>query len=313
MPRILVLIVLSLLVACRRAPPPEAHKTVALPAPAPTEAPKAVPAPEAPTATAAPTPERKPMLSVAMYISSGSKSGFGMPTAGQASTIRVTPINEKGQPVRELGSVLGAQLVLVALRADLTWLTLQRAPELSDKAHNSHEFKVTFASGGSHVLYFLFREKDQQVAAVPVFIQVDGKTPEPTLPPERSLRYVGKDGVSATLQTPEEPFAVCAPATVTSTWLRHGKALALAQGTAAVHYVAIDAGLGGVSVAREEEDGTHATFTFDKPGQYRVLALAEPAGKKADAVLAQFAFSVTGKAAEHGCAATAPAAAPSAR
>ena len=313
MPRILALILLALLVACRRAPPPEAHKTVALPAPVEVEAPKPVAAPEAPTATAAPAPLRKPMLSVAMYISTGSKSGFGMPTAGQPSTIRVTPINEKGQPVRELDPVLGAQLVLVALRADMTWLTLQRAPELSDKAHNSHEFKLTFASGGSHVLYFLFREKDQPVAAVPVFIQVDGKNPEPSLPPERSLRYAGKDGLVAALQTPEEPFAVCAPATVTSTWLRHGKALALAQGMAAVHYVAIDAGLGGVSVAREDKDGAHATFTFDKPGQYRVLALAEPAAKKAEAVLAQFAFSVTGKAAEHGCPDAAPAAAPAAR
>ena len=292
--------VLLLALGCKHAQQPPAHKTVALP-PTQAEPAKAVPLPQPPTATTATPPVRKPMLSVAMYISSGAKAGFGMPIAGQQASIRVTPINEKGQPVREVQPVLGAQIVLVAMRADMTWMTLQRAPQWSDPAHFSHEFKVTFPAGGSHVLYFLFRQKDSPVAAVPVFIQVDGKAPALTPPPELTLRYAGKDGLQATLETPEEPFTVCKTSAISSTWTRKGKALALVADGPSVHYVAIDAGLGGVSVARSTGPDAHATLTFEKPGRYRVLALAEVAGKKSEALLAQFALAVTGEAPAGGC------------
>jgi len=280
---------------------PQAHKTVAVPqvhaAPA-----QVVPLPQPPTVTAAAPPStRKPMLSVAMYISSGAKEGFGMPLAGREATIRVTPINEKGQPIREVQPVLGAQIVLVAMRADMTWMTLQRAPHWSDPAHFSHAFRVTFPTGGSHVLYFLFRQKDSPVAAVPVFIQVDGKPAFPAAPPELSLRFAGKDGLHATLETPQEPISVCNPVSISSTWSKNGKPFSLVADASAVHYVAIDAGLGGVSVAKSAGPGDKAAFTFEKPGRYRVLALAQGAGKKAEAVLAQFALTVTGQAPTGGC------------
>lgn len=310
---------------CKKAAPPQAQHTLPVP-PAPQnpsdDKPIALPAAASPTAL--PTPaspseaaERKVDVSVALYIDAGVKGNpTAMPMAGQPATIRVTPTSPgTGRPVRDLEPVMGAKMVLVALSRDTPWVGLQRAVQLSDSKGASHEFRLTFPSGGNHVLYFLFKPKGAALAAVPAFILVDGKREAGTEAPEEQLRYAGA-GLDVQLVPSVATPEVCAPVELGSLWVRKGKPLKLvgAPDGPAVYYVAVDPGPGSVAVARRRDvaagappaagrgdAGSEAVFQFEHPGRYRVLALAEVAGKKSEVVMAHFALPVAGTTPPNGC------------
>ncbi len=322
--------------ACRKSPP-EPQQTIHVPA-TKQEAPPVAPLPPAPAtelpaaATQAAAKEtaketdRKVDVSVALYIDAGQKANpSAMPTAGQVATIRVTPTSAgTGRPVRDLDPVMGAQMVLVAMSRDTPWVSLQRANVLSDAKQASHEFRLTFPSGGNHVLYFLFKPKGAAMAAVPAFILVDGKRETPMEAPEEQLRYSAKDGLEVQLVPAAATPEACAPVHVGSMWMRKGKPVKLvgAPDGPSVYYVAVDPGPGSVAVAqpvgpvvqapgdptpvqvaigKRGDAGSEAILTFDKPGRYRVLALAEVAGKKADVAIAHFALPVAGTVPVGGC------------
>lgn len=324
---------------CRKSPP-EPQQTIRVPATPTKEAPSVAALPQPGTATelpaaASPTAakaaaakelEGKVDVSVALYIDAGQKGNpSAMPMAGQAATIRVTPTSAgTGRPVRDLDPVMGAQMVLVAMSRDTPWVGLQRANVLSDAKQASHEFRVTFPSGGNHVLYFLFKPKGAAMAAVPAFILVDGKRETPMEAPEEQLRYSAKDGLEVQLVPAETTPEACAPVHVGSLWMRKGKPVKLvgAPDGPSVYYVAVDPGPGSVAVAqpvgpvvatpgeptpavaaigKRGDAGSEAILTFDKPGRYRVLALAEVAGKKGDVAIAHFALPVAGTAPAGGC------------
>jgi hypothetical protein len=313
---------------CRKSAPPEPQRILPVPAVPARQAPVALPQAASPTelpraASPVEATERKVDVSVALYIDAGQKGNpSAMPMAGQPATIRVTPTSPgTGRPVRDLEPVMGAKMVLVALSRDTPWVGLQRAVELSDAKSASHEFRLTFPSGGNHVLYFLFKPKGAAMAAVPAFILVDGKREVSMEAPEEQLRFQSPSlevQLVPSVATPE----ACAAVQVGSLWVRKGKPLKLAGAPEGptVYYVAVDPGPGSVAVARSASEavapgttppdplpasrgdaGTQAVFHFDHPGQYRVLALAEVAGKKSEVAMAHFSLPVAGTTPPGGC------------
>jgi hypothetical protein len=248
-----------------------------------------------------------PDASIALLLG---EPGAALPQAGKPTKVRVTPINALGQPIRELQPLMGAQVVVVALRADSPWTLIERSKAAIDPKTGAHELKVTFAAGGSHVLWFLFQPKGKPMAKVPAFVVVDGKPrPESDLEPARS--WSGSDGTSVALATLPDEMQVCQQAGIASIWTRKGKPLSLAGDTARVHYLAIEAGLGGLaidepvglaSVATPAGDpGAAALLTLRKPGRWRIAALAETAGTKPELRMAWFALDVGGELPPEGC------------
>ena len=338
-----LLVVLALLVAqgCGRKNAEIAPASAPAAAPVAAAAPEAVAAPVAATpvaddagasaeadtaADAGPDKPQPKRYSIALHISSGADKGFKLPFAGKATRIRVTPIRqEDGRPVQELAPVLGAQLVLLVARPDLSWVKVERAEKLDEPDRSTHTFTVRFEQGGSHVLYFLFQEKDGPVTAVPTFLEVQGKSKPRGVRGGRSVRHYGK-GLEVGLQITDRDIEVCQTVPIASIWVNKSKPIRLdpdGEGGSRVHYIAVDTTGGAVAIAlppsgsagtatagsdADEEqgsradpigdEGTQALFRFEKPGQYGELAIGR-SGRKT--WLAHFELPVGGSAPADGC------------
>jgi hypothetical protein len=305
----------GLALSCKRevpvAPPQPVDQTATVPAPLPAT-PTAAEVPVAVTpavvAPAAPTPTLPDGPTVALYISAGPKGDQPLPTAGQPATMRVTPVGPDGRPLAELEPVLGSLISLLVLRADLGHVALVPAPKLSDPNHKSHDFKLTFPTGGQHVVVVLFKPKDQPVAAVPAFLNIQG--PATLLSPASatSLTHAAKDGLQAVLGVAPQALQVCQPVAVASTWTKKGKPLPVAG---PVLYFGVQAGratLAEAAVALPDgatpagDPGTAASFRFSDPGLVHVLAVVQLPGQKAgQAAIARFVVQVEGKPQPDGC------------
>lgn len=302
----LLIVALTAQTACKRDPasskasaPPVADRTIAA---APATAPTLVAAVTMPTAATPSTAEPRMDASIALHVAPKGQDQFRLPKAGEPSVLRITPITRSGEPVRDLETVLGARLTLVALRADRGWVEVIRATDLSAPTRATHEFEITFPTSGSHVLYVVFKPKGYQLTAVPAFITVDGPPVVDIPRQDKVLRWLAADGVQAELLlSPLGPTA-CQPTGLTSIWTRRGAPASLAadQTGSQVAYLAIDADQG--SVAAGAGTPTSAVLTFPRPGAWRVFALAAPGDRKASPWTAHFAVMVGGIVPPEGCA-----------
>lgn len=121
-----------------------------------------------------PSPEALASASVAIFIDTGAKNPPGSPTAGQRTTVTVTPVDGNGRPLRSRDPLFGAELVMVALRHDLSWVETLRASQLSEPGGLSHRFTLKFPKAGRHLLYFLVKPTGGPVSATPVDLTVRG-------------------------------------------------------------------------------------------------------------------------------------------
>ncbi len=348
--------------ACgRSAPPPatapaEADKAVTVAPPAAGPLPSALPVAASPsaegTATAAPadataataadapyepTAQALAQATVAIFVDAGAKNPPGSPTAGQMTTVTVTPVDGNGRPLRSRDPILGAELVMVALRHDLSWVQTLRATRLSEPGGLSHRFSLNFPHPGRHLLYFLVKPAGGPVSATPVDLTVRGVAEPSTEWGEDKRQFSGPEGLSVELRSAPEQFEACRPSHIATSWLQKGKAAALhgAEGQR-VLYLAIpevagqasvgqplqiagaaapadsatataQAAAAGMSVEAIGGDaGSDAWLTLRNPGRFRIMALAQLAGPKGAAAAgpirsAAFAVTAGGTAPAGGC------------
>lgn len=336
--QLMLAVALTVASACKREPaaPPPAPPAPQAPAHAasadPATAALPAPATAAALAEAATAAAARPTYTVALSISGGA-GGVTMPQAGKPASFVVAPIDGKGQLVAQREPLLGAELLLVALRYDLSWHQIQRADAFNQAGGLRHEFKVTFPQAGRHLLYFLFRPKGGELASIPVDIQVGGKAASGDPWVEDSLRYAGPGQLEVGLHLdPAEP-QVCAPLHVATTWLRKGQPLQVQGGdTGRVIYLLLAESTGspvvgeplaieipGKQAAADAtpttagtaqasykplggDVGTDALLVPGQTGKHKVLAIGDLGGKpEVRTQSAIFGLSVGGKAPAGGC------------
>lgn len=324
---------------------PTAEAVAALPAAvSPSAAATAVAAPADATvseldAPYQPTPQALASASVAIFIDAGAKNPPGSPTAGQLTTVTVTPVDGNGRPLRTRESLFGAELVMVALRHDLSWVETLRATQLSEPGGLSHRFALKFPKPGRHLLYFLVKPAGGPVSATPVDLTVRGDAEPAVAWGEDKRQVTGPDGLAVELRSAPEQFEACRPSHIATSWLQKGKPMALhAAETQRVLYLAIPESAGQASVGKPlqiagapsaeaptptdraqdaaaavmsvqaigGDAGSDAWLTLHRPGRYRILALAQAAsGKGASKASpirsAAFAVTAGGTAPAGGC------------
>lgn len=310
---------------CRKDAPaaPDAAGAAALVAPAPVNA-APPPATASPTAVqlaadpspadppAPPTPPMAPAPSVAMYLDAGTGNPADLPTAGKPVKLTVTPINEKGQAIADRDPVQGAEMMIIAVRFDLSWRQVLRADKLTDPARHTHTFKVTFSKAGHHLLYFLFRPKGRPLAAVPIAVTVQGPSQPGEEWPDNQPEY--SEGVlRVALRTSTEELKPCEPFRLATIWTRKGEPIPLQgpDGEPKVLYLALAESLGTPSMGKPTATSAQAVggdadtemgLTLLGRGHYKIMAVADTGTAKApQPTIAWFAVTAKGPVPEGGC------------
>lgn len=308
----------------------------------PSEPATPVAAAEAVSDTAAPsdttTTAAAPETSVAIYIDAGTASPAEGPQAGKPISITVTPVDGAGRPLRKRDPLLGSELLLVALRYDMTWVQALRAPQMSEPGGLSHRFSLTVPKSGRHLLYFLVKPPGGPISVTPVDLTVRG----PAVPGEEwgadESRVAGPKGMSIELRSDPEQFSVCQRSHIATNWAAKGKPVSLlgAAGAAKVLYLAVPQAMGApmigaalqvadaqgaageASAAADQaqatesvapiggDAGTDAWLTLKTEGKHKIVALsqlpADRGGDKAGSISAAvFAVTASGKLPEGGC------------
>ena len=199
-----------------------------------------------------PSAEAMASASVAIFIDSGAKNPPGSPTAGQLTTVTVTPVDGNGRPLRARDPVFGAELVMVAMRHDLSWVEALRTTKMSEPGGLSHRFTVKFPNPGRHLLYFLVKPAGGPVSATPVDLTVRGDAEPEVEWQEDQLRVSGPQGLTVELRRSPEQFDACRQTHVATTWLQKGKPAPL-QGPAdsqRVLYLAIPEQAGQAAIGQ---------------------------------------------------------------
>lgn len=247
-----------------------------------------------------------------MFLDAGTGNPADLPTAGKPVKLTVTPINEKGQAIAERDRLLGAEMVIVAVRFDLSWRQVLRADKLTDPSRHTHTFKLTFAKAGHHLLYFLFRPKGRPMAAVPIAVTVHGQTPAAEEWPDFLPEY-NESGLRVALRTSVEELKPCEPFRVATVWTRKGEPIPLQgpDGEPKVLYLALAESLGTPSMGKPAATSTQAFggdadtemgLTLLGRGHYKVMAVADTGTPKAPQVtIAWFAVTAKGQVPEGGC------------
>jgi hypothetical protein len=301
-----------------------------------------VAAAEAVSDTAAPsdatTTAAGPETSVAIYIDAGTASPAEGPQAGKPISITVTPVDGAGRPLRKRDLLLGSELLLVALRYDMSWVQALAAPKMSEPGGLSHRFSLVVPKSGRHLLYFLVKPPGGSISVTPVDLTVRG----PAVPGEEwgadESRVAGPKGMSIDLVSDPSQFTVCQRSHIATNWAAKGKPVSLlgAAGAAKVLYLAVPQGMGppmigaalqvadahgaaadataaadqaqaSESVAPVGGDaGTDAWLTLKAEGKHKLVALsqlpADRGGDKAGSISAAvFAVTASGKLPEGGC------------
>lgn len=330
------------------AAPAAADSTAGLPAAASASADATPAVAAAGAATAAesdapyqPTAEALASASVAIFIDSGAKNPPGSPTAGQMTTVTVTPVDGNGRPLRTRDQVFGADLVMVAMRHDLSWVEALRTTQLSEPGGLSHRFALKFPNPGRHLLYFLVKPAGGPISTTPVDLTVRGDAEPEVEWQEDQGRAVGPQGLAVELRRSPEQIQACRPVHIATNWQQKGKAAPLlgSAGSQSVLYLAVPENAGQASVGQPlqvvnpaepaaegvtataelagaagaamsvpaigGDAGTDAWLTLRQPGRYRILALAQIADGKGGkpGAIRSVAFAVTagGTAPAGGC------------
>lgn len=352
--------------ACSKATPPAApvpsaddKAVTAAPAPADSSA-AALPAAVSPSADAThavaaagahtaaaldapyqPTAEALASASVAIFIDSGAKNPPGSPTAGQMTTVTVTPVDGNGRPLRTRDQVFGAELVMVAMRHDLSWVEALRTTQLSEPGGLSHRFALKFPNPGRHLLYFLVKPAGGPISTTPVDLTVRGDAEPEVEWQEDQGRAVGPEGLAVELRRSPEQIEACRPVHIATNWQQKGKVAPLlgSAGSQRVLYLAVPQHAGQASVGQPlqvvnpaepaaegatattelagaagaamsvqaigGDAGTDAWLTLRQAGRYRILALAQIAdgkgGKPGPIRSVAFAVTAGGTAPAGGC------------
>lgn len=251
----------SLLAGCGKkaaTPPPVATAGLAGPAvqaaaalaaaPSATALPSAVSPAEAATATADATEH----FSIMITLLDAAHKEIPQPLSGVPTYVRLTPLNGKGQAVADLDPVMGAEIVMIAVTADLGWSEVQRAMKRNDPVHLRHEFKLVFPKPGSHVVYALFAPRGKPMVKTPIFLRVPGNAPAGVELGEDKLVHTSANGLEFGLVVVPTPPQTDAKVRVTSRWTRKGKQVQMYTPTStaqATWYVAIETGLSEIEVA----------------------------------------------------------------
>lgn len=322
--------------------PPSASAPAPSPAVAAAEPVTPAGAAEAITDTAAPseatTTGAALETSVAIYIDAGTASPAEGPQAGKPISITVTPVDGAGRPLRKRDPLMGSELLLVALRYDMSWVQALRAPQMSEPGGLSHRFRLVVPKSGRHLLYILVKPPGGPISVTPVDLTVRG----PAVPGEEwgadESRVAGPNGMSIELRSDPEQFTVCQRSHVATNWATKGKPVSLlgAAGAAKVLYLAVPQGMGApmigaalqvadaqgaageASAAADQaqatesvapiggDAGTDAWLTLKVEGKHKIVALsqlpADRGGDKAGSISAAvFAVTASGKLPEGGC------------
>ncbi|MSQ82456.1 MAG: hypothetical protein EXR77_05985 [Myxococcales bacterium] len=310
---------------CKKAEAPAQARPAPTAAPQPTETASTAVAPTlagAATASAAPAPATAtsqpepatptaPTATVAMFLDAGTGNAADLPVVNKPVKITITPIDEKGQPIRERDKVLGAELALIAVRYDLSWRVIQRAEKLSDAERHTHVFRLTFTKAGHHLLYFLFQPKGKPVATIPIDISVRGQAEAGVEWPELETEF-SEGGLRVGLKLSSEAIKACDTVRVATVWTRKGEPLALAgsEGTPKVFYLALAESLGtpsiGVPITVSANLGgdvdTDSALHFTGGGHYKVLAIADIGAAAAPQITtAWFSLTAKGRPPAQGC------------
>ncbi len=299
----------SAVTACgKKSAPPQAtvaaKPTVEAPAALPVAASAtALPLAVSPAEAATSTVDEAAHFSIMLTMLDGAHREIPQPLSGIPTYIRLTPLNGKGQAIAALDPVMDAEIVMIAVSADLGWCEVQRAVKRNDPTHLRHEFKVTFPKPGSHVVYALFAPRGKPIVKMPIFLRVPGDAPPGVELTEDQLRHTA-DGLSVALIVVPAPPQTDAKIRVTSHWTRKDKRIQMFTQTTTgqgVWYVAIDTGLAEIEVAAVPrknadlaaqygnspvdegllEDAGAAEFTLPHKGRYRILAVAQENAKAA--------------------------------
>lgn len=275
--------------------------------------------------------------SVAIYIDAGTASPAEGPQAGRPISITVTPVDGAGRPLRARDPLLGGELLLVALRYDMTWVQVLKAAQMSEPGGLSHRFALTVPRAGRHLLYFLVKPVGGAISATPVDLTVRGPAAPGEPWGEDERRVAGPKGTAIELRSDPEAFPVCQRVHIASTWRHKGTAVALVgKGAAKVLYLAVPQGMGPPTLATPlqvadaaaasaeasaaadgaeavesvapigGDAGSDAWLTLAAEGKHKILALAQlPAdrgGDKAGAITAAvFAVTASGTRPAAGC------------
>ncbi len=298
---------------------PVAHVTAAeLPVPA---TPAALPAIASATAQAA---SESPVASVDIH--GGPEGNPGPVAVGDAASFHVTLRNADGAFLRPLDPLLGGKMLLVATRADLSWSTVVRADELSDKVHGGHEFRVVFPLAGIYRAWVLYAYAGQ-VLTQELSFSVTGPPSAGQELPDIQSEWQGENGLAGRLKVLPKLPTTCQPFLLATAWTRDNVPLRMTAEPEAqtTWYVLVEGGLAEIVTSSLQPQpvsvpgdatstavmkmggdlGTAVTLQVAHPGRYRVFAVATPPGAKAGhpapSIIAAFVINVQGATAADGC------------
>lgn len=298
---------------CQKEPPaPTAEPPSTLKEPGAVDSPAAATAADAPAAASA--VDAPAEVTPAHYSIAPTFESELPLKAGKVAKLVLTPTADKTL-VEAFDPVLGQDLILLVARPGHDWVQTVGVPAGKSKS-SSFPVEFTPPSMGNYSLVCIFKPKGQPVVVEQITVSASGDVKVEPLPLSNDLEYAGDGDLKVAMRLSVDPLIARSQVTIGTLWNQAGQPLGLTAmpnlpGAAKdvvpkVMYFVVDVAeprvevpfplvdpppIGEGAAAVRSDSGTLASFTFQRPGQYLIAAIAAADKEPGKLLTATFAVS----------------------